>query len=153
MNFILRLRGNDFFNDELSCLGWQFTEILMCLKDYMKSYDWYIFDVLGTSKLSLFELFPKNSMELCIISSIEELIDKVKEVVQFESGVFIAIKKGIAVEWDHNYLPETEEDEGLQHSFADLEIRLFDYSFFEIYGNDRKVKKRILSHFERKISR
>jgi len=79
--FILKVRGNEFFNEELSCLGWQFAEILISLKDYTANHDWYIFDVLGTSKTSLHELFPKNLEELCIVLSTDELIDKVKRII------------------------------------------------------------------------
>ncbi|MDQ0269188.1 hypothetical protein [Cytobacillus purgationiresistens] len=92
--FMLKLRGSEFFNEELSCLGWQFAEILISLKDYTKTHEWYIFDVLGTSESSLRDLFPKNPQELCIVLSTDELIDKVKRVIQFESGVFIAVQKG-----------------------------------------------------------
>ncbi|KOS61805.1 hypothetical protein FJQ98_18580 [Lysinibacillus agricola] len=147
--FMLKVRGNKFFNEELSCLGWQLAEILISLKDYTESHDWYIFDVLGTSKTSLHELFPKNPKELCIVLSTDELIDKVKTIIQFESGVFIAIQKGKKINWNFNHLPETEESEGLQHLFAEIEIRTFDYSFFEIYGNNIEVKKTILNHFRK----
>lgn len=145
--FMLKLRGSEFFNDELSCLGWQFAEILLSLKDYTKTHEWYIFDVLGTSESSLRDLFPKNPQELCIVQSTDELIDKVKRVIQFESGVFIAVQKGGKINWDFDHLPETEESEGLQHTLAEIEIRTFDYSFFEIYGNNIEVEKTILNHF------
>lgn len=145
--FMLKLRGIEFFNEELSCLGWQLAEILISLKDYTKTHEWYIFDVLGTSESSLHDLFPKNPQELCIVLSTEELIDKVKRVIQFESGVFIAVQKGKTINWEFDNLPETEESEGLQHPLAEIEIRTFDYSFFEIYGNNIKVEKTILNHF------
>lgn len=148
-SFMLKVRGSDFFNEELSCLGSQFAEILTSIKDYTESHDWYIFDVLGTSKSPLHELFPKNPQELCVVSSTDKLIDKVKKVIQFESGVFIAVQKGKKIEWDLEYLPETEEDEGIQHLFADIEIRTFDYSFFEIYTKKIEVKRTILNHFQK----
>lgn len=146
--FMLKVRGSEF-NEELSCLGWQFAEILISLKDYTKNHDWYIFDVLGTSKSALHELFPRDSQELCIVLSTGELIDKVKRVIQFESGVFIAVQKGNKIYWDFEHLPETEENEGLQHPLADIEIRAFDYSFFEIYSNNIEVEKAILNHIRK----
>ncbi|WP_263706611.1 hypothetical protein [Shouchella tritolerans] len=147
--FILKIRGSDYFNEELSCLGCQFAEILLSLKDYTESYDWYIFDVLGTSKSSFHEVFPKNPQKGCTVLSTDELIEKVKRVIQFESGVFIAVEKGKKINWHFDHLPETEESEGLQHPLAEIEIRAFDYSFFEIFGNDIKVKKTILSYFRK----
>lgn len=65
----------------------------------------------------------------------DELIDKVKRVIQFESGVFIAVQKGVKISWDLDHLLETEESGGGQHPLAEIEIRTFDYSCFEIYGN------------------
>ncbi|WP_188388392.1 hypothetical protein [Priestia taiwanensis] len=139
--FCLRLRGETFFRDELCCLGWQFAEILTRLIEYTEGHHWYVFDVAGGGHVSFLELFPRNSEGMCVICSTEELIQKVKKVNQFESGVFIAIKKGEPVEWDIHYLPETEEEEGLQHPLAAIEIRLFDFSYFEIYGNDLAVER------------
>ncbi|UTR13904.1 hypothetical protein MM221_14980 [Salipaludibacillus sp. LMS25] len=146
--FTLNLQGRDF-NEELSCLGRQLTNILISLKDDTKNHDWYIFDILGSSEISFLELFPNNTQGFCIVHSTNELIDRVKNVIQFESGVFLAIEKGRKVIWDFDYLPETEEQEGLQHPLADIEIRAFDYSFFEIYGNDICVKGQVVAHLDR----
>lgn len=147
--FMLKVRGSQFFNEELSCLGSQFAEILTSIKDYTESHDWYVFDVLGTSSSPLHELFHENSQELCVLST-DKLMDKIKKVIQFESGVFMAVQKEKKIEWDFEHLPETEANEGIQHSLADIEIRTFDYSFFEIYSNNIEVKKTILNHFQRK---
>ena len=95
-------------------------------------------------------MFPENSQELCVALSTDKLMDKVKKVIQFESGVFIAVQKKKKIEWDFERLPETEVSEGIQHSLADIEIRTFDYSFFEIYSNNIEVKKTILNHFQKK---
>jgi hypothetical protein len=147
--FMLKVSGSDYFDEELSCLGCQFAEILLSLKDYTENHSWYNFDVLGTSKSSFHELFPKNQKGLCTVLSTDELIDKVKKVIQFESGVFIAVEKGKKINWDFDYLPETEECEGLQHPLAEIEIRAFDYSYFEIYGNNIEVKETILNYFRK----
>ncbi|WP_028596377.1 hypothetical protein [Paenibacillus assamensis] len=147
--FLLKVRGSEYFNEELSCLGWQFAEILLSLKEYSHDYIWYIFDVSATSESSLYELFPKHSQEFFSVLSTDELIASVKRVIQFESGVFIAVQKGAGVDWDFDQLPETEESEGLQHPLAEIEIRTFDYSFFEIYGSNIEVKKIILNHIKK----
>ncbi|KGR85308.1 hypothetical protein [Lysinibacillus odysseyi] len=146
--FKLTIRGMDFFNEELSCLGWQFAEVLKSIKNHTENYDWYIFDVLGTSNSGLLDLFPLNTSGLCVVLSTNELIDKVKKVIQFESGVFIAVQKGKEVNWDFGCLPGTEESEGLQHPFAEIEIRAFDYSFFEFYGRNVEIKQSVLNHFQ-----
>lgn len=148
-NSILKIRGSEFFNEELSCLGSQFAEILTSIKSYTKSHDWYVFDALGTSMLPFYELFPEDSLETNVILSTDELIERVKKVIQFESGVFIAIEKERKVEWDFDYLPETEEDEGIQNPLADIEIRTFDYSYFEIYTMNMEVNEKILNYLKK----
>lgn len=149
--FMLKVRGSDYFNEELSCLGCQFAEILLSLKGHTENHEWYIFDVLGTSKSSIDELFQKNPQGVCTVLSTDELIDTVKRVIQFESGVFIAVEKGEKINWDFDHIPETEESEGLQHPLGVIEIRTFDYSFFEIYGINIEVKKTILNYFRKNL--
>ncbi|WP_305026103.1 hypothetical protein [Paenibacillus lacisoli] len=89
-------------------------------------------------------LFPKPYSE---ILSTDELIKKAKEIVQFHSGVFIGIRKGKEIGWETNTLPETEESEGLQYPEAEIEIRPFDTSYFEIYGMDIIIGNKIKSSF------
>ncbi|EKF33736.1 MULTISPECIES: hypothetical protein [Bacillus] len=139
--FLLKIRGMEYFNDELSCLGDQLAKILFCIKELKQDYKWYVFDVFGSTHSSLFELFPDKDL---IAMSTDKLIDSVRQVVQFESGVFIGFQKGLQIEWDLNSMPETEEDEGIQHSLADIEIRAFDFSYFEVYGNDIKIKEHLV---------
>ncbi|ATH71121.1 hypothetical protein P9F86_09480 [Bacillus altitudinis] len=144
--FLLKIRGREYFNDELSCLGDQLAEILLCIKEFKQDYQWYVFDVFGSTHSSLFELFP--SQDLSVMST-DQLIDSVRQVVQFESGVFIGFQKGLQIEWDLNSMPETEEDEGIQHSLADIEIRAFDFSYFEVYGNDVEIEKHLVHNLNK----
>lgn len=139
--FILRLSGEHFQN-ELSCLGEQLVKILTCIQHEASNLTWFAFDVFGSGNQPSEVLFPNPFSE---ISSTDELIKKAKEIVQFHSGVFIGIKKGKDIEWDFNALPETEESEGLQHPEAELEIRPFDTSYFEIYGMDINIENKIKS--------
>lgn len=141
--FILRLSGKHFQSD-LSCLGEQFAQILACIQHETSHFTWFAFDVFGSSNQPSEGLFPKPYSE---ILSTDELINKVKEIVQFHSGVFIGIRKGKEMVWDINILPETEESEGLQHPEAEIEIRPFDTSYFEIYGMDIEIRKKIKSSF------
>lgn len=144
--FLLKIRGIEYFNEELSCLGDQLAKILFCLKGFKQDYQWFVFDVFGSTHSSLLELFP--TQDLSAIST-DKLIDSVKQIVQFESGVFIGFQKGLQIEWDANSMPETEEDVGIQHSLADIEIRAFDFSYFEIYGNDKKLKEYLVQNLNK----
>jgi hypothetical protein len=123
----------------------QFAQLLTCIQQETDQLSWYAFDVYGSSNQSLDTLFPKPYSE---ISSTVDLIKMVKEIVQFHSGVFIGINKDKNVEWNIDRLPETEEGEDLQHPNAEIEIRPFDTSYFEIYGVDGNIENKILSCFE-----
>lgn len=145
-NFIIRINGKEYFNDELSCLGYQLKKIIYIIKEYINDHSWYIFDITCSSHFSINELFTKNLEGLCSTKDTNELIEVVNKVIQFESGVFIAIDKKYDVEWNENCLPITEEEEGLQHQLADIEIRAFDFSYYEIYCNDANMKKTLESN-------
>lgn len=139
--FILRL-DHKYFRNENICLGGQLVEIINCIKEETSDLVWFTFDVLASSNQVVKELFPDEYSEFL---STEELIQKANEIIQFYSGVFIGIKKGKHVEWNFDRLPDTEEDEGLQHLEAEIEIRPFDTSYFEVYGMDRSIEYKIKS--------
>lgn len=141
--YIIKLSG-EYFGNEVSCLGGQFAEILNCILQETEQLSWYVFDVFGSSHQSLDVLFPKP---FCEIENTVVLINKVKDVVQFQSGVFIGVHRETRVDWDIDFLPETEEGEGLQHPSAVIEIRPFDFSYFEIYGVDNVIGGKIMSCF------
>ncbi|CAJ1316688.1 hypothetical protein [Paenibacillus nuruki] len=130
--FILRL-DHKYFRNENICLGGQLVEIINCIKEETSDLVWFTFDVLASSNQVVKELFPDEYSKFL---NTEELIQKANEIIQFYSGVFIGIKKGKHVEWNFDRLPDTEEDEGLQHPEAEIEIRPFDTSYFEVYGMD-----------------
>lgn len=141
--YTIRL-SSEHFGNEVSCLGDQFARILNCIAQETEQLSWYVFDVFGSSHQSLDILFPKP---YCRIENTVDLINKVKEVVQFQSGVFIGVHRETRVDWDMDILPETEEGEGLQHPSAVIEIRPFDCSYFEIFGVDNVIEKKIMSCF------
>ncbi|WP_166542041.1 hypothetical protein [Paenibacillus lutrae] len=141
--FILRLsRGH--FQSEISCSGKQLVQILTCIQHETSNLTWFAFDVFGSGNQVSEVLFPNPYSE---ILSTYELIKKAEEIIQFHSGVFIGIKKGKKIGWDSNTLPETEEGEGLQHPEAEIEIRPFDTSYFEVYGMDIDIGNKIKSCF------
>lgn len=102
----------------------------------------------GSTHTSISFLFPQDDKGLCFFSSTEELIEKARQVIQFKRGVFIAFPINKDVFWDLMLLPQTEAPIGLQHPESEIEIRTFDYSYFEIYG-PRVTLINILGHFNR----
>ncbi|WP_042229513.1 hypothetical protein [Paenibacillus popilliae] len=143
--YIIRLSGEQFESD-LSCLGEQLARLLNCIEQETKQLSWYAFDVFGSTHQSLDILFPRP---YCKIGNTVDLVNKVKRVVQFHSGVFIGAHRETKIDWDVDNLPETEEGEGLQHPSAVIEIRSFDCSYFEIYGIDNRMERKITSCCEK----
>ncbi|EHQ90118.1 hypothetical protein DesyoDRAFT_3080 [Desulfosporosinus youngiae DSM 17734] len=127
------LLGKEQFSAELICLGDQLGKILNCIKYELRNHCWFVFDVFGSSHTLMSCLFPQDQAGICLINTTEELIEKVKKVIQFERGVFIAFPINKEVLWKKNLLPQTEALEGLHHPESEIEIRAFDYSYFEVY--------------------
>ena len=71
-----------------------------------------------------------------------------KKVIQFERGVFIAFPTNKEVLWKKNLLPQTEALAGLQHPESEIEIRAFDYSYFEVYTLRDALSKVLRSCFK-----
>ena len=146
--FTLCLRGKKDFGQEFSCLGEQLVQILTCILDETVACNWFVFDLEFGGHQSREILFPiKDDVGVCHIEKTDDLIQKAKQVHQFSSGVFVAIKKGITSNWNPDWLPETEEKEGLQHPDAEIEIRAFDYTCFEIYCTNAGIEEKLTRCF------
>ncbi|NPC93413.1 hypothetical protein HOO54_14500 [Bacillus sp. WMMC1349] len=152
--YIVRLDDKHFHeSSEIICLGKQMAELLLCLKEVEEKLDWYVFDVFGSTEVGLSVLFPKNQSEpYSFFSATEDLINAVRQVHQFEKGVFIGIPKGHVVKWNQEFLPETEEGLFIQHCLAQIELRAFDFSYFEIYIDTDSVLTQLKTHYNIKES-
>jgi hypothetical protein len=137
------------FGDNVICLGEQLSSILETIKDETKECTWYIFDIAGSSKESILDIFQTDiNTGICKINNTEELIESVRRIIQFERGVFIAIRKDVTLARNLNCIPETEEDERLQIPESEVEIRTFDYSYFDIYGTNEKIRIKLNDCFK-----
>lgn len=132
--------GKETFKNSICCLGEQFSMILNNIINDTKDMCWYCSDIEYAGLKSIEELFPYTIQNnLCYIENTSSLIKKLQYVDQFSSGVFIAFTKEIKVSWDNNLIPNTEEPEGIQHELGKIEIRAFDYSYFEIYCTNKSI--------------
>jgi hypoxanthine phosphoribosyltransferase len=133
--------SSENFNTDTICMGWQLANIL---KDFvnLKNITWLVFDVYGSTHGDLLELFKKDKQKTVHFEDTKQLISSVSEVVQFETGVFCLVDKSEKIEFTKG-VPETEAKEGIQIQKAILEIRTFDYSFFEVYSTDKKYLDKI----------
>ena len=118
---------------DYSCSGLQLAKILSLFLNSEMLFSWYVFDTQNPSFNSPVDYYENTPL----------LMDKVSKVEQFMSGVFIAVKAGDDVNWNERHLPVTEEDEGIQHEKAILEIRAFDTTYFEVYSFNKRVIEKI----------
>ena len=141
----LEIEANNFEYDTV-CLGWQLAKILMNFTDF-KDTKWLVFDVYGTTHDDILQLFITDEAGRVTFDSTESLIVAVEKVIQFESGVFCLVSNSNKIEVEDDS-PETESPEGMQIENALLEVRAFDYTFFEVYSHDKeyleKIKKNLL---------
>jgi len=115
------------YNADFQTLGTQLEDLLLKIAHKKGNLAWYVFDTNDNETFSEPIDYYENTTLLA---------DKVKEVEQFHYGVFIAFGLDEKINWDNDYLPDTEEDEGIQHKRAILEIRAMDTSYFEVYFRD-----------------
>ncbi|MCT4775799.1 MULTISPECIES: hypothetical protein [Exiguobacterium] len=135
------------FNEEFSCLGRQLEQILQSISRVQSSeLTWYLFDVYGGTEMSLSELFPSESVGVIKITNTGELAERVKQVVQFESGVFIASEDN-QLKVDHENEPHSEAEFGFQLQQSVIEIRAFDFRSFEIFMLDEEMYKHLSRAF------
>ena len=140
MVYKLEIRSIDFGMDTI-CMGWRLSKILRNFID-LKNIKWLVFDIYGTTQDDLSKLFEIDETGKIIFEDTETLISKVDKIIQFEQGVFSLISSFENIDFEELNL-ETEASEGLQIKNSLLEIRAFDYSYFEIYSNNKTYLKKI----------
>lgn len=146
MYHCLEINGASF-DEEISCTGRQLERMLQSIGRVQSvELTWYLFDVYGGTDMSLSDLFPADSVGLIKISHTDDLAERVKQVVQFESGVFIASENdGLKVDYKNE--PHTEAELGFQLRQSVIEIRAFDFQGFEVFLRDEEMYKHLRRAF------
>lgn len=134
--FKLEIKAKNFNND-IICTGEQLTKVLFSLNK-LKNVKWLAYDVYGSSKKDLKNLF-KIDEEYSLFNDTKSLINSIYNVIQFEEGVFIMISNDENVIDYADGIPFTEYEEKMQILNSLLEIRMFDFSYIEIYSNNIKL--------------
>lgn len=140
MIYKLEIRSENFQSDVI-CMGWQLSQILKAFIS-LSGISWAIYDIYGSTNSNLFKLFPKDKFDNIFFKNTADLISSVNKIHQFESGVFCLVDKNKKIKFLDD-VPETESDEGIQVKNALLEIRAFDYTYFEVYSEDLEFLERI----------
>ena len=140
MVYKLELKASNFKSDTV-CMGWQLVEILRNF-DNITDAKWLVFDIYGTTHGDLSQLFEKNETGETVFESTKKLMLSVEQIIQFEQGVFCLVPNSEEIQFDDGP-PETESSEGIQIKSSLLEIRAFDYTFFEVYSRNEEYLKKI----------
>lgn len=129
--YLTRLGVDKFPNDTAVCLGSQLQSILKLLSSNRITYTWYTTDIEALASLP--EELMNEGSNLKHIGQVQDLIQLVGQVDQFLSGVFLGVSDELLPNIaGHSYYTEDVEFRDIYP--AEIEIRCFDTSFFEIYS-------------------
>lgn len=136
--YILRL-GREVFGAHAACLGSQFIELLEALNEVMPELRWYVADVQAIGRIP----FGKRQPLPTSIGSAAALIQSVREVEQFESGVFAGVPLGVTHPAFRSGGLWTEDDDDDELGDAVVEVRAFDTSYWLVATNAQIIADRV----------
>lgn len=134
-NYCIRLTGENLTKNQVSCTGKQLCMILDILSKNGKEATWYATDVKMISSRKDWILF--EDVIPAIVGSSSDFLKICEQVDQFTSGIFLAVYNNNLKPWVKTY--ETEDEMFTDNECADIEIRAFDTSYFEIYSKKLNV--------------
>ena len=140
----IRLTGEELTQKINSCTGEQLCMILNILCINEENAIWSSSDVTTSPTRKNWSLYA--SAVPIIVGDSTKLLELCQQVEQFTSGVFLAV-------YDNNNSKswarprETEDAPFIDNEFADVEIRAFDTSYFEIYSKKISVLTCFINRF------
>lgn len=130
--YLLQFGPAQFPNDQAVCLGSQLQALLSVISLDVPNPLWFASDVEVNQSPTL-EVTGKESTPT-YIGHTEEIIRFAGSVDQFLSGIFLAVEESA-----HRELQAlqfyTDDPQFREIEPAEIEIRAFDTSFFEVYAN------------------
>lgn len=135
-------------NEQCSCLGEQFYEILTTIEKEVSSCSWYGANIQAETNLIW---GPFESFETKKIGSTKLLKELAKKTDQFLSGIFVAISSKKLNEDAVSRIELDTEDEDFRPIEIDcvvLEIRAFDTFYFSVFSEKLFLIKKIADFFQ-----
>ena len=143
--YCIRLSGMDITKELISCTGAQLCTLLNILCEHEKKITWYAADVTMIPNKKDWELYKQYRP--LMIGDTTRFIELCQQVAQFTSGVFLAtFEINNLKSWAKDY--ETEGEEFADNEFADIEIRAFDTSYFEIYSKSENILNPFIGRYD-----
>ncbi len=146
------LKSNNIDSDSTACTGNQLTMIISSLKNVLKDYLWYIADIeYNYYNINSFddskEKLPTPKIKPLLIGNSEKLIEYLKNVDQFMSGVFLAVNNiDTKIKWPQDIIFDTENPTPYLEQ-AEIDIRAIDTSFFEIFTSNEQIMDQLNKSF------
>jgi len=125
----------DVFGEDAACLGPQLEQLVKVLHLNDNSEQWYYADV-ETNGASSFSCAPG----LHKVGNSEDFANLLVGTDQFQSGVFL-VSRISSPRFRAN--PTTEDTHLVDLGDADVEIRAFDTTYFEVYSRDLDLLERL----------
>lgn len=131
------------FGAEVACLGAQLEDVLRTLYPEGTTLRWYYSDVEANKRSSLSEAPGVHQA-----GDLDQLLTAVRTVDQFQRGVFFGSDVS-APRFRED--PNTEDAEFANVGDAEVEIRAFDTTSFEIYSSDASLLGRLSERYGVKV--
>ena len=143
--YCTRLTGDVLERKLISCTGQQLCKILRSLIKINVELTWYLADISTISKPKDWDVFTSNKPLL--LGGADMLIERCSMVEQFTSGVFLGVsKKEAGYSWSNEY--DTEDVAFIDNEIAEIEIRAFDTTYFEVYSSNLEVHEMLSQKYQ-----
>lgn len=135
---VLHLHAADF-GDTVACLGPQLCKVIQSASELLPAAHWYVADV----QLTGARAEEWESRVPTRIADTAQMLARIAQIHQFESGVFAAVPSEIATPVFRGKELWTDDEDFADLGDAVIEIRAFDTSYISVSSADTRLIRRI----------
>lgn len=135
--------GPAAFSEETSCVGRQLAELLRAIEELHPNLKWYAADVQTIGPFPPLRRDPVPTL----MGDTEAMIQAVRRVEQFESGVFAGVPRSVDRPEFRSGGLWTEDEDAADLGDAIVEVRAFDTSYWFVATTDTELADGILGRF------
>ena len=145
--FCLSLTGAEINESEFSCSGEQLCLLLTELMTVQRDIKWFACDVSAVNLPLYWKSFSDGTPRE--VGTADDFLRQIKAVEQFESAVIFATDGDSTQEFSLEHFTEDERFTDIE--FANLQIRAFDTTYFELYSTDKALLEEVHNRFGGKL--
>jgi hypothetical protein len=131
------------FGDAFACTGNQVAAVIACIGTAVPGLKWFGADVQGVGE----QLLPECRPEPALLGDVDEVVEKLRRVEQFESGVFVGV---CGMPHRPNFREGglwTDDDDDADLGDALVEVRAFDTTYVVVSSSDRALSELVRDYF------